>query len=408
MTIDQGPEPTASGDDRLDPDDLAAWEIDALPESFDDQVMSALAEDPIPIVDAAPPAAQTRASRWRLGLSVAGIAAAVAAAVVLMLDAGRESSTPQGELMAIRDPRTVDIGPHARATVSPGAALRWEAHETGIEVEQSVGTVRYEVDPGHAFSVRTQAGLAAVTGSTFTVEVDTMATLLSTSPRRARVTALGGAAIGATALAFIAVEYGDVEVTNDHGALAVAAGQSATLTDTAAPSLDPPPPRPANKSPALAKAPKADPKDRRKRDAIKARIEAAIAGRPAAPPPAEPEPEHEDAADELPEASVAPGLSKDYIRERIREDLLPLARDCYNSELEDDPEFGGRLTLSFRVMGDESVGGVVDGVTIGEDSTIADPDFVECMSESMMTVVFDPPEGGGEVHITYPFIFEPG
>ena len=44
----------------------------------------------------------------------------------------------------------------------------------------------------------------------------------------------------------------------------------------------------------------------------------------------------------------------------------------------------------------------------GEGTDIAHPEFIECMSESMMTVMFPPPDGGGMVHVSYPFVFEPG
>ncbi len=160
---------------------------------------------------------------------------------------------------------------------------------------------------------------------------------------------------------------------------------------------------PAETSKHAAARPKAKQSDvrRAKRDAVRAKIEKAIASRP-------------DADDTVPAADddsplrarVKGSLTKDYIREVVREDVIPLARDCYNSVLEDDPEFGGKLVLDFEILGDESVGGVVDNVLPGEGTTVAHPDFVECMSESMMSVVFDPPEGGGRVLISYPFVFE--
>jgi len=56
-------------------------------------------------------------------------------------------------------------------------------------------------------------------------------------------------------------------------------------------------------------------------------------------------------------------------------------------------------------MGDESVGGIVDELTFAEDSDIEDEAFRECVGQSMMSTVFDPPEGGGKVVVTYPFKF---
>jgi hypothetical protein len=53
------------------------------------------------------------------------------------------------------------------------------------------------------------------------------------------------------------------------------------------------------------------------------------------------------------------------------------------------------------------VGGIVEGVEVGDGTEITDPQMVECMSESMASVMFDPPEGGGAVLVSYPFEFAP-
>lgn len=106
-----------------------------------------------------------------------------------------------------------------------------------------------------------------------------------------------------------------------------------------------------------------------------------------------------------PEAEPQGTLTKEYIRERVREDVLPLVKECYDNLLEQQPKSGGRMVLKFAIMGDEDVGGIVDGVELAEESEIQDADFRECLTESTMSAVFDPPEGGGRVEITYPFVF---
>ncbi|MFO0636313.1 MAG: AgmX/PglI C-terminal domain-containing protein [Nannocystaceae bacterium] len=98
-------------------------------------------------------------------------------------------------------------------------------------------------------------------------------------------------------------------------------------------------------------------------------------------------------------------LDKDYIQARIKEDLVPLAQECYESALEDDAAVAGKLTMHFDIIGDESVGGVVDGAEIDPSSEIEHPALLECMRESMMSLSFAPPEGGGTVSVTYPFVF---
>lgn len=98
-------------------------------------------------------------------------------------------------------------------------------------------------------------------------------------------------------------------------------------------------------------------------------------------------------------------LSKEYIRDTVAEDVVPLVRECYNNLLEKDPEIAGRMVMQFAIMGDESVGGIVDEMEFAEESEIQDEDFRECVSESMMSTVFEPPEEGGKVIVKYPFVF---
>ena len=98
-------------------------------------------------------------------------------------------------------------------------------------------------------------------------------------------------------------------------------------------------------------------------------------------------------------------LSKEYIRDTVKEDVVPLVRECYNNLLEKDPEIAGRMVMQFAIMGDESVGGIVDEMEFAEESEIQDEDFRECVSESMMSTVFEPPEEGGKVVVKYPFVF---
>lgn len=98
-------------------------------------------------------------------------------------------------------------------------------------------------------------------------------------------------------------------------------------------------------------------------------------------------------------------LDKDYIQARIKDDLVPLATECYESVLEDDPELAGKMVMTFQIVGDEEVGGVVDAAEVDPSSTLRNPAMDECMRESMMSLSFEPPKGGGTVSVTYPFVF---
>lgn len=88
-----------------------------------------------------------------------------------------------------------------------------------------------------------------------------------------------------------------------------------------------------------------------------------------------------------------PRVDPSYIQKRVREDLFPLARNCYADALKRNPKAAGRLSVSFRIIGDRKVGGVVDDAKMTEDTTLDDAEMQTCVRESMMSVSFDAPPG---------------
>ena len=108
-------------------------------------------------------------------------------------------------------------------------------------------------------------------------------------------------------------------------------------------------------------------------------------------------------------AELLPKLDAEYIQQRIQEDLVPVAVECYDSVLEDRPDAAGKIVMKFTIVGAEDVGGVVEEASVDElGSTLDEPFLRECMRESLMAVTFDPPDEGGRVRVTYPFKFAPG
>jgi len=384
---------------EIDQRDLQAWQVEPLADGFEDRVMAALALDEAASPVEAIPVATTRVRRRRW---IAAVAVAASLALAWTLRPG--PSLPSGEIVASTAERIVELGPSAHAVAGPGAALRWHGEGQGLHVEQRSGTARYEVVPGTEFWVHTPAATVEVTGTVFTVEVESMTNESRKSPR---FLALGAAAVGATALAVVAVHRGEVSVSNGLGEARAAAGQTVTTSDKTKPVLS----AASQSAPAAhAEAPRGERprRDRGKRDAALRQIREALDRRGDEPNSAsDPNAADDDGGTQL-RAAVDGSLSKDYIRSVIREDLVPLAQECYEDVLATDPKFGGKLVLDFEILGDENVGGIVDGVAPGEGTTIEQPEFVECMSESMMSVVFDPPEGGGVVRVVYPFEFTPG
>ncbi len=97
-----------------------------------------------------------------------------------------------------------------------------------------------------------------------------------------------------------------------------------------------------------------------------------------------------------------------YLRERIREDFVPMARACYEQLLGRRPNASGRALTEFVILGDDRLGGVVDEVSVQPgDGGLADEGFATCLRESMYTVAFRPPPGRGSLRVRYPFIFLP-
>jgi hypothetical protein len=153
---------------------------------------------------------------------------------------------------------------------------------------------------------------------------------------------------------------------------------------------------------------------RRARDAMRAEILAALRRRNAESQPAPPA----RPAAAGPPSSAAPAEGDEpppgryepsYIQQHFREDMFPLMRQCYESALLRRPALAGKLVLSFAIVGDPRVGGIVEDADFAEESDLKDTEMETCVRESLMTLTFDkPPAGGGKVTVKYPVMFSPG
>ncbi len=98
-------------------------------------------------------------------------------------------------------------------------------------------------------------------------------------------------------------------------------------------------------------------------------------------------------------------IESKYIQERVRGDFFPLASKCYGDALGAHPDLGGRVVFAFNIVGDPKTGGIVEAVDVLDESTLRDPDVIDCMRQSFLSVTFPPPENGGEVTVVYPVEF---
>jgi hypothetical protein len=100
-------------------------------------------------------------------------------------------------------------------------------------------------------------------------------------------------------------------------------------------------------------------------------------------------------------------MEPEYIRDRVRNDFFPFARDCYAEALKTKGDLAGRIVLHFVIVGDSKIGGIVESVDVLDKSTLRDPTMIECIRESFLGTKFPPPENGGWVSVDYPISFSP-
>lgn len=98
----------------------------------------------------------------------------------------------------------------------------------------------------------------------------------------------------------------------------------------------------------------------------------------------------------------------EYVQRVMQEQFLPLAGECYEQALAHKPAVSGNVELEFSILGDPSVGGVVVDVDLADGTTLRDPAFRTCMTESMYSVIFDAPPGDdGSVSVKQSFELSP-
>ncbi len=93
-----------------------------------------------------------------------------------------------------------------------------------------------------------------------------------------------------------------------------------------------------------------------------------------------------------------------YIQEVVRGEFFPMANKCYQ-ELLSRKDAGGRVEMSFTIVADEKLGGLVEDVVVNSDGGVADEKMTTCMRESLTTLSFRPPAHGGYVTVVYPIEF---
>ncbi len=111
-----------------------------------------------------------------------------------------------------------------------------------------------------------------------------------------------------------------------------------------------------------------------------------------------------------------------YIQEVVRTEFFPMAQKCYEELLARKDSAAGRpqdppqavrprgattVEMSFTIVADEKLGGIVEDASVASDGGVADERMSTCMRESLTTLAFRPPAHGGVVTVVYPIHFSP-
>jgi hypothetical protein len=99
---------------------------------------------------------------------------------------------------------------------------------------------------------------------------------------------------------------------------------------------------------------------------------------------------------------VQGSIDPELIRKVVHDHRAQI-RTCYETQLTTRPSLAGKLVSAWTI--DQS-GGVTEAHT--QESTLHDKTVESCVAAKIRTWRFPIPKGGGEVFVTYPFIFTPG
>src|SRR5438105_799129 len=99
---------------------------------------------------------------------------------------------------------------------------------------------------------------------------------------------------------------------------------------------------------------------------------------------------------------VVGSIDPELIRKAVHEHRAQI-RTCYETQLNSRPDLAGKLVSAWTI---DQGGSVTEAHT--QESTLRDHTVEQCVASKIKTWRFPIPKGGGEVFVTYPFIFTPG
>ncbi|HWV38393.1 MAG TPA: AgmX/PglI C-terminal domain-containing protein, partial [Vulgatibacter sp.] len=98
--------------------------------------------------------------------------------------------------------------------------------------------------------------------------------------------------------------------------------------------------------------------------------------------------------------TVVGGLSKEVIAEIIRRHWNEI-KYCYERELQKDPNLQGKVEIAFTI----DATGSVSEAAASQDTVGGNGAVGRCMVQRVRRWKFPEPKGGGQVMVTYPWVF---
>ena len=142
---------------------------------------------------------------------------------------------------------------------------------------------------------------------------------------------------------------------------------------------------------------------RARRDALRDQIVRRLAALP--PPPAAPGPSASPSPTVRPPGNLQDRVGgREALVQHLNHDFMPLADECIEAAQARVPDLHGMLALSIEAVADEELGAVVDVAEAAPSNQVPDPELLECIRESALSLVFPPPlvSGREKFQLTMP------
>ena len=83
--------------------------------------------------------------------------------------------------------------------------------------------------------------------------------------------------------------------------------------------------------------------------------------------------------------------ARDALVRYLNQDFIPLARECIAQAHGRSPELRGMLALGVETLAADELGAVVEKAEFAARNEVHDPELLECIRETALSVTFPPP-----------------